>query len=114
MKPVLVYSSREPLAGYSRDEFVDELVRRLRGRVEAAYIFGSFVRDNLTKDSDVDVILAVRTDAPFLERAMQFADLYEIGPRLDLLVYTPEELARLLQEPVGFWKSVGESSLQIL
>jgi uncharacterized protein len=114
MKPVLVFSNRQPLAGLSRDQFIDELVRRLRGRVEAAYLFGSFVRDHLAKDSDVDVILALRTDEPFLDRAMRFVDLQEIGPRLDLLVYTPDELNRLIQEPLGYWKSVRESMVRIV
>ncbi len=114
MKSSIVTVQRDPLAGLSRDEFLESLRQRLKGRVKACYCFGSFASDTMHKFSDVDLILIQETAQPFLERAAQFRDLHEIGPRLDLFIYTPEEFATLIKEPVGFWKSVRESLKQIL
>lgn len=59
--------------------------------------------------SDVDLLLVKETSVPFWERVREFDDLYDLYPRLDVLVYTPEELAAQLKNPAGFWKSVKET-----
>ena len=65
--------------------------------------------------SDVDLILVVKTGTPFTKRPADFSDLYDLGPTLDLLVYTPDEFARLTRDPSpGFWKSVTESMVRFL
>jgi predicted nucleotidyltransferase len=87
-------------------DFETSLARRLKGRVEAAYIFGSYGTPAFGPNSDVDLILVLATDLPFVERPSLVNDLYELSPRLDLLVYRPEEWERLQRETVGFWASV--------
>jgi len=90
-------------------DFIAQLCSRLAGRVEAAYLFGSFGSSAYRKGSDIDLILVVETDRPFVERPQLFSDLYELFPNIDLLVYRREELANLLQEKIGFWASVRSS-----
>jgi len=91
------------------EDFEDRLVDRLKGRVEAAYFFGSYGTPRFRPDSDVDLILIVQTERPFVERPRLFDDLYALYPRLDILVYTPGEFERLQAETVGFWASVKAS-----
>lgn len=114
MSDPLVFFQRDPLFGITREEFLAKLKALLQGRVDACWIFGSFFSDHFSKESDVDLILVKETDAPFLLRTREFEDLYEIGPALDILVYTPSELENLLREPAGFWKSVDSTMVRIL
>jgi len=107
---VLVTVSRDPLFGHSRDDYVDLLRRKLAGRVDEAYFFGSFTGGEFNKFSDIDLILVQQTSRPFHERALEFSDLLDIVPTTDILVYTRDELNELIDEEAkGFWKSVRES-----
>jgi len=61
----------------------------------------------MTPQSDLDLILVTPTSRPFVQRPLEFADLLDIVPRIDILVYTPEELEQLTRDPSpGFWRSV--------
>lgn len=51
-----------------------------------------------TPRSDLDLIIVADTTRPFFERHKDFAGLYDVWPRLDLLTYTPEEFARMVEE----------------
>jgi uncharacterized protein len=108
--PVIVWNTREPLHGRTPSEFEAEVRRVLAGRVEAAYVFGSYGTPEFGPDSDIDMMLVVDTALPFLDRAMEFGDLLDIVPSMDLLVYTQEEFERLTSDPSpGFWASVTAS-----
>lgn len=102
-----------PLRGLSREQFLGRLKEAMTGRASECCVFGSFAVDSMTHHSDVDLIIVKETTTPFLNRAQEFGDLYDIGPQLDVLVYTPEEFRSLIHEPVGFWKSVRESMIRI-
>jgi len=112
---VIVWNTREPLYGRTPEQFEKELRARLVGRVEAAYIFGSYGTSEFGRDSDVDILLVARTDKPFLERSLDYPELYELAASLDLLVYTPEEFASLTVDPSpGFWTSAVASMRRLL
>jgi predicted nucleotidyltransferase len=107
---VIAWNARDPLANRTEKEFEAEARRLLRGRVKAAYFFGSYGTKEFCRDSDVDMILIMRTDTSFTERALAFPDLMDLVPAMDLLVYTPEEFEKLTSEPSpGFWTSVASS-----
>lgn len=88
----------------------------LSGRVTAAYIFGSTSTQRFGPDSDIDLILIdENAQDPFVHRALEFADLYQVFPKLDVLVYTTQEFERQLADSdFGFWKSVRLSLKQII
>lgn len=113
----LVYDdSKFKLTDAKLEEVLRVLREKLQGRVTAAYLFGSASTGSITADSDVDLIL-VRNDVQgaFVHRALEFSDLHDVFPKLDILVYTDDELARQLADSaVGFWKSVRESMKRIL
>ncbi len=74
--------------------------------MQGTYLFGSYGTAAYRSGSYIGLILVTKTDQPFVERPQSFSDLYELFPNLDLLVYRPEELAKLLQERIGFWAPV--------
>jgi predicted nucleotidyltransferase len=111
---LLVRSSRDPLSGLSRKEFEDHLLSELEGRVDEVWLFGSYVTGQLGPDSDVDVILIVETQDSFPVRSQRFSNLLDIGPRLDILVYTPAEISKLTTNPTfGFWQNVTKTMRRI-
>jgi predicted nucleotidyltransferase len=77
---------------------LDELRQRLAPHVRRArkvIVFGSVARGEADAGSDLDLVILADTTRPFFERFKEFAGLYDVWPRLDLLVYTPEEFARM-------------------
>ena len=65
---------------------------------EKIILFGSYPRGSVSVWSDVDMVIVKETGAPFLERIVQVIDLLEPWVGLDVLVYTPAELATLGRE----------------
>ncbi len=95
---------------------ISEITKKLKGRVTSAYIFGSASTGDFSNASDIDLILVVEEPkVPFIERGFEFKDLFEVYPKLDILVYTEAELAKQLADSaIGFWKSVRLSMRQIV
>ena len=54
------------------------------------------------------------TDRTFFERFRDFAGLYEVWPRLDLLVYTSSEFERMVDEENPFLLRVLEEGVDVL
>lgn len=112
---VIVWNTRHPLSGRTPEQFEAEARSLLAGRVEAAYIFGSYGTKIFGRDSDLDMMLVTRTDKRFVDRALDFTDLMDLVPDMDLLVYTPEEFERLTNDPSpGFWTSAVRSLKKII
>jgi predicted nucleotidyltransferase len=84
---------------------LDELRRRLAPHVSRArkvVAFGSVARGEADQWSDLDLLIVADTSRPFLERFKDFTGLYDVWPRLDLLIYTPAELDRMVADENGF------------
>ena len=112
---ILVWNTRDPLRGLSPEQFEQALREKLQGRVEQAWLFGSWGSRDFGRDSDVDLLLVVKTDKPFLERARDFFDVMDLALEMDLLVYTPEEFKSLTDKPSpGFWSSVVASMKRVV
>jgi predicted nucleotidyltransferase len=80
---------------------LEEIRRRIAPHVRRArkvIVFGSVARGEADAGSDLDLIIVADTARPFFERFKDFSGLYDLWPRLDLLVYTPEELERMAAE----------------
>lgn len=92
-----------------------KLADALGNRVEKAYIFGSFARENAKEHSDLDVILIKDTKHSFLERSEEFLDLHDIWSSVDIIVYTNQEFSKLTTDPSpGFWSSVTSELEEII
>ena len=67
-------------------------------KIDKAILFGSLARNEASSHSDVDLILIQDTDLRFLERYEGvLASFSRALPEydVDLLIYTPEELAEI-------------------
>jgi predicted nucleotidyltransferase len=63
--------------------------------VQKAILFGSLARGDVTIFSDIDLIIVQETDARFLDRLEPFYTQLDLRTDVDILVYTPHELADL-------------------
>jgi uncharacterized protein len=58
-------------------------------------LFGSYASGHPTPDSDLDLFVVMDTDVPSHKRATPIRLLFRPSPcAMDILVYTPEEVAR--------------------
>ena len=93
------------------------LVNRLRPRLagaKRALVFGSVARGEADEWSDLDIVVIAETDKAFFERFRDFGGLYEVWPRLDLLVYTSAEFERMVAEGNPFLLRVLEEGMEVL
>ncbi len=84
---------------------IENLVRAVNP--EKIILFGSYASGNPTPDSDVDLLVIVRTDEPYRERYLRVA--MALKPRLfplDLIVKTPEEVEEALRTFSPFLREV--------
>ncbi len=64
-------------------------------RPEKILVFGSYAWGGATSDSDLDLLIVMDTDLPKHKRAVPMRLLFKPAPcAMDILVYTPEEVAR--------------------
>jgi predicted nucleotidyltransferase len=71
-------------------------------RVRRAIVFGSLARGDATRHSDLDLIVVEETDKRFLDRYDGFLQAVAEaahGRDVDLLIYTPQEFARMAERP---------------
>ena len=77
---------RDALAGYEAERIV---------------VFGSTARGDWHEASDIDLIIVRNTTQPFFERLSEVARLLPADLAIEALVYTPEEVARMLARGNG-------------
>lgn len=112
---VVIWPKNNAHYGKTREQILHALRDALHGRCESAWLFGSFARGEERPGSDLDLIVIKKTTRPFLERAREFDDLWDIFPALDLLVYTTEEFAALQQEVApGFHRTIATEKIRLL
>ena len=70
---------------------------------EKIYLFGSLARGEGDDLSDLDIVVIKRTRVRFLDRLRQVAGLLPLSlGGIDILVYTPQEFARMQKEGNAF------------
>ena len=77
-------------------ELLETIVQHIADEIkpEKIVLFGSYARGNPGPDSDLDFLIIMRTDLPKCERTMPVRRLFNPQPcPMDVLVYTPEEIA---------------------
>ena len=79
-----------------------------------AYIYGSVLTESTDQYSDVDLVLVRNTKLHFFDRIREIMSLRREFGSLDLLIYTPDELAEIVTEPGrNFIKSILETGYRI-
>jgi len=92
------------------EKSVESIVRKLSGRAEKIIVFGSYYRrrDLFT---DLDVIVVMKTNKPFLERLKEIYSTLSLPVDADILCYTPEEFERMKER--GFFKKLMKEAVAI-
>jgi len=74
---------------------------------ERVILFGSHARGDAGKYSDVDLLIIAESDLPRFKRSRELYKLLRPYPfAMDLIVYTPEEVAKGRRFPGSFVSSV--------
>jgi predicted nucleotidyltransferase len=74
---------------------------------ERAIAFGSYARGAADGYSDLDLVVVLRTPRPQAERWPLLRELLDALPvPVDLLVYTPEELALGMEQRIGIFDAI--------
>lgn len=86
-----------------------EIVRQVTDTIaravnpEKIIVFGSFARNESEWDSDLDLLVVMDTNLPFVERALKIRGLFDCVPcPMDVVVYTPDEIAHWRDIPSSF------------
>ena len=101
--PEIVWAGQPRVTGVM---LIAKLTKLLTGRVQQAFLFGSHARGEADSFSDVDLILVKESLRPWPERAQEFFDVSLSVGGADILVYNPDEWARLQCDSQGFWATV--------
>lgn len=64
---------------------------------EQVILFGSMARGTVGEWSDLDLLIVKETTEPFLDRSVRVALLCRVMVGVDYLVYTPSELAQMIE-----------------
>ena len=67
--------------------------------VEKVSLFGSYARGSADLFSDLDILVIMNTDKPFIERSGEIHSLLALSVDADVLCYTPEEFRRMRDTP---------------
>jgi predicted nucleotidyltransferase len=98
---------------------LDELASLARGPLAAAgavraVAFGSWARGTADGYSDLDLVVVLDTDLPFVERGGLLGSLIDALPvGVDLLVYTPQEFERGLRSRRGVFDAIAREGVTI-
>ena len=99
----------------SRAALIAQLREALRDSpARTAYLFGSWSRGTADAISDVDIAVIADSDRPFLERFRDFPGLFELSFPIELLVYRPQEFARMRRQGNGFIAEIVRTGTKIL
>lgn len=86
-------------------ETSDQKIKAITDKIVAEYqpekiiLFGSFAWGNPTRDSDVDLFIIKKSDRTMLQRTQDvYHIIFDIGVAVDVLVYTPEEVEKSINE----------------
>ena len=85
-----------------------------RAGARKAVVFGSYARDDADGYSDLDIIIVQDTEKGFFDRASDFREVRAAWPRsLDMLIYTPDELDKMLAQRRPFIEIALEEGIVI-
>ena len=105
ISPTLTPTGRKTPVGQALQQAVHKIAGALKP--EKIILFGSFAYGKPTPDSDVDLLIILKTELPPKERSWQVSKLLIPRPfPLDILVKTPEEIALALEDKDYFIQEI--------
>ncbi|MGA1844000.1 MAG: nucleotidyltransferase domain-containing protein [bacterium] len=78
-------------------------------------LFGSIAKKEQVGTSDVDILIILNktTDAPY-KRILRFRREFDIAVPLDLLVYTKDEITRMISEKNSFIDTILKEGISLI
>jgi predicted nucleotidyltransferase len=105
ISPTLIPTGRKTPVSRALEKAVTTIVNALKPK--KIILFGSFAYGNPTPDSDVDLLVILKTKLAPKGRSWQVSKLLIPRPfPLDILVKTPEEIALALQSKDYFTQDI--------
>jgi predicted nucleotidyltransferase len=89
----------------SKDGLIRDIVRRIvdTAQPEKVILFGSQARGDARPNSDFDVLVIKSCDEPRYRRSIPlYVALADLPVEVEVMVYTPEEIAEWSQVPQAF------------
>ena len=83
---------------------VKEIFTKFSDKAEKISIFGSYARGKRDLFTDLDVLIIMESNKPFLERLKNVYSSLNLKVDADILCYTPEEFERIKDKP--FFKRI--------
>lgn len=126
VKALALFRGFDKVKSYSITEICRELgingeIERRAKRLDLYYISARYPDafpsgapfEYFTEDQASDAAAFAEYIVAAAESAIE--DLLDLGPRLDILVYTPEEFARLTADPSpGFWRNAVKAMRRVI
>ena len=99
-----------------REELLRQELNRIIDRIDRVGIqkiilFGSLAKGIVNLMSDIDLIIVKRTDQRFLDRLDTVYRQIEPSMAVDILVYTPEEIANMIKWSSFIKKALDEGKV---
>ena len=70
---------------------------------EQVILFGSYARNQVKENSDVDLLIIAESNLPRFKRSRKLYKLFNPYPfAMDLIVYTPSEINKWRKNPISF------------
>ena len=100
---------------WSLQEIRERLTPPLRSAgARRAIVFGSHARREADASSDLDLVIIAETDLPFVDRFRAFTGVFDAHRRpMEILVYTPDEFARMIEDENPFIEQVAKDGVVI-
>jgi predicted nucleotidyltransferase len=85
-------------------KIINQIVKNYRP--EKIILFGSKAKGKVKASSDIDLAIIKKTKENFIERLKKIAKIVKTWEAVDILVYTPEEWEKNLNENHYFFKEI--------
>ncbi len=65
---------------------------------EKIILFGSYARNEVDEESDIDIIVVYQTEKKFMDRLEELYMKWSIPKAVDILAYTPDEFMDMMKD----------------
>lgn len=103
MKRLNFDEKREEYTALLKDSLEQVLVK-FSDKAERISLFGSYARGVADIFTDLDILIIMKTDKPFIDRLKEIYSTLALPVDADILCYTPEEFARIKER--SFFKKI--------
>lgn len=109
MDKTLRFTGEHPVHIQEIKDKVDVIAKKYRP--EKIMLFGSYAKGRPSSGSDVDLLVIMQTNQPTLELASEISQTLKHTFPMDILVRTPQDIARRLEQGDFFIRDILENGI---